>query len=279
MKVGYVQTYPLLGEVERNVDSALSLASTKEADLLVFPELFNTGYLYIRKEQLAKVAEPIPEGPTTKKLMKFASEHSVIIVAGIAEVEGSKFYNSAVVISSDGDYVGKYRKLHLFSTEKFVFEPGDLGLKVFNLNGIKIGVLICFDWIFPEAARVLALKGAHLIAHSANLVLPYAQTAMLARSIENKVFTITANRIGVEEIEGMRLRFTGMSQITSPKMEVLKRAPKNSEEVGVVDIDPKEAENKKITELNDLWKDRRPPEYSLLTEEGGYENEETKRVS
>jgi len=267
MRVGYVQTSPVLGDVARNVDSALALASGEEADLLVFPELFNTGYLFLNKEDLSKVAEPIPEGPTTKKLMRFAAEHSVSVIAGIAEKEGSKFYNSAVVINSDGDYLGTYRKLHLFSTEKLVFEPGNLGLQVFDLGKIRVGVMICFDWIFPEAARVLSLKGAHLIAHSANLVLPYAQTAMLARSIENRVFTITANRIGSEERNGMRLRFTGMSQITSPSMKVLKRATKDSVEVGVVNINPKEAENKNITELNNLWEDRRPAEYSLLVRE------------
>ncbi len=264
MRVGYVQTSPVLGDVKRNVNSALTLASGEEADFLVFPELFNTGYLFLNKRDLAKVAEPIPEGPTTRKLMKFAAELSVSVVAGIAEREGSKFYNSAVVISSDGDHLGTYRKLHLFSTEKLVFEPGNLGLKVFSVGKVRIGVMICFDWIFPEAARVLSLKGAHLIAHPANLVLPYAQTAMLARSIENKVFTITANRIGSEERNGKRLRFTGMSQITSPSMKVLKRASEDSVEVGVVDIDPREAENKNITDLNNLWEDRRPEEYSIL---------------
>ena len=265
VKVGFVQTSPILGEVERNVESALLLASSKEADLLVFPELFNTGYLFLSKDELAKVAEPIPDGPTTERLMKFASEHSVSIIAGIAERDDHAFYNSAVIINSNGDYVGKYRKLHLFSTEKLVFEPGNLGLQVFDLGKIRVGVMICFDWIFPEVARVLSLKGAHLIAHPANLVLPYAQTAMLARSIENRVFTITANRIGCEERGGKKLCFTGKSQITSPDMKVLTRASEDLMEVGVVSIDPREAENKNITELNNLWEDRRPKEYYILT--------------
>jgi len=114
---------------------------------------------------------------------------------------------------------------------------------------VKIGVMICFDWCFPEAARILALKDAEIICHPANLVLPYAPKAMFARSIENRVFTITANRIGVEERGGERLSFIGLSQVTSPKMEVLIQAGESVEDAGVVEVDLLLARNKWITSL------------------------------
>jgi len=124
--------------------------------------------------------------------------------------------------------------------------------------------MICFDWIFPEAARVLALKGAEVICHPANLVLPWCQRAMVTRSIENRVFIVTANRIGGEKREGRELKFTGGSQITSPVGELLCQASEEGEEVGVVDIDPSIAKDKAITEENDLFSDRRPELYQQL---------------
>jgi len=101
--------------------------------------------------------------------------------------------------------LGTYRKIHLFYKEKLYFAPGENPPKVFNVNGVNIGVMICFDWIFPETARTLSLQGAELIAHPANLVLPYCQNAMITRSIENRVFTATANRVGSELREDEQL--------------------------------------------------------------------------
>jgi len=107
--------------------------------------------------------------------------------------------------------------------------------------------------------RTLALKGADIVAHPANLVLPYAPRAMPIRSLENRVFSITANRIGEER----GLRFIGMSQINSPRAEILLRASEDKEEVGVVEINIEEARNKRLNEFNDIFKDRRPEHYSL----------------
>ncbi len=262
--VGYVQTRPRFGDVEGNVSRAVELASKVEADLLVLPELFNTGYLFESREEALKLAEPV-DGPTVKALSRFAAETSTALVAGFAELDDGKVYNSAVAMDETGDVRGVYRKVHLFNEEKLWFDPGDLGFRIFDLVGIRVGVMICFDWFFPESARVLALRGAQLIAHSANLVLPYAQTAMLARSIENRVFTITANRVG-EDVRpsGKRICFTGQSQITSPNMEVLVKGPKDREHVTSVEIDPTEADSKRVTERNDLFQDRRPEFYRDL---------------
>jgi len=268
MKIGFVQIKPRLGDVEFNVKHAVDMlrrAYRREAEVIVLPELFNTGYLYTDKKEILKVAEEIPNGFTCRELMRASDEYSMCIVAGMAERCGKDIYNSAIVVSH-GEFLGVYRKMHLFYLEKKVFKAGNLGFKVFDIGKAKVGVLICFDWIFPEAARILALKGAEIICHPANLVLPYAQTAMLARSIENRVYTITANRIGEEKRGSLCFKFTGLSQITSPDMKVLVRASKTREEVRVIEIDLKMARDKRVTELNDIFEDRRVDFYREILE-------------
>ncbi len=257
MKVGFIQMNPVFGEKRLNVENALKLARKIESDLYVLPELFNTGYAFTSRDEALELAEEIP-GQTTEKLAEYCRENDVYIVGGIAERENGRVYNSAVAVGPDG-LIGKYRKSHLFYAEKKWFSPGDTGFRVFTLKKlkVKIGIIICFDWVFPEASRVLALKGADIICHPSNLVLPYAQKAMLTRSFENKVFTVTANRVGSEKRGGYKFLFTGLSQVTNPKMEILVQASRDREEVKVVEIDVEEARNKKITEFNDLFLDRR----------------------
>ena len=127
---------------------------------------------------------------------------------------------------------GAYRKTHLFAEEKKWFDPGDTGFQVFDMGQVKIGVMICFDWWFPESARVLALKGADIFCHPANLVMPQCQRVMPAHSLLNGVFTITANRVGTEERGGKApLQFTGKSQIVDPRGEVLVKL--DGEDTGV----------------------------------------------
>ncbi|RLE54136.1 MAG: acyltransferase [Candidatus Methanomethylicota archaeon] len=263
MKVGYVQLAPKFGMIEENVEKAISFIESADADLLVLPELFNTGYLFLSSEEALELAEPVPDGYTTQKLIEVAEKTKTYIVAGIAERADNKVYNSAVIVGPRG-FMGVYRKSHLFYKEKLIFAPGDSGFKVFDLGIAKIGVIICFDWCFPEATRILAIKGADIICHPANLVLPYAPKVMLARSIENRVFTITANRVGTDERGGEKLNFIGLSQVTSPKMEVLIQAGSEEESVGVVEIDVSHARNKWITEYNHVFNDRRIDLYEEL---------------
>jgi len=264
MKVAYVQMEPAFLEPEKNYSKAERLvreAKERGARLVVLPELFDTGYNFESRGEVESVAGEIPDGPTTQFLVELAKEEEVFIVAGTAEKdERGNLYNSAVLVGPIGwGYIGKYRKVHLFNREKLFFKPGNLGFHVFNIGIAKVGIMICFDWFFPESARTLALKGAEIIAHPSNLVMPYAPRAMPIRALENRVYTITANRIGEER----GLRFIGKSTIASPKAEVLAMGSENREEVAVVEVDLELARNKKINELNDVFKDRRPQYYVL----------------
>lgn len=266
MKIGFFQFEPKFLEVEENINLIISeLEKTQNFDLLVLPELANSGYVFKNKEELRKVAEEIPKGVFIFHLEDICKNKNAYVVSGVAEKKGSTFFNSSVLIGPEG-YISTYRKLHLFDREKLFFEPGNKPLEIYDIGKAKVGLMICFDWIFPETTRILALKGAEIICHSANLVLPYSQTAMLARSVENAVYTITANRIGVEKNDEISLNFTGQSQITSPKMETLAKAGKDTVELKTVDIDPEIAKNKWINERNNLFKDRRIEYYSILTE-------------
>ena len=167
------------------------------------------------------------------------------------------------MIGPDG-YIGKYRKVHLFFEEKSWFKPGDLGFPVWDVGPARIGMMICFDWVYPEAVRSLALQGADIVCHPVNLVLPYCQQAMITRSIENSVFIVTANRIGGEQRGGKdKLIFTGGSQITDPRGKILFRMDEDSECYQDVEIDSSQSRDKKLTLYNDLLKDRRPEQYHL----------------
>jgi predicted amidohydrolase len=122
---------------------------------------------------------------------------------------------------------------------------------------------ICFDWFFPESFRTLALKGADIIAHCSNLVLPYCQTADFAAAVQNRVFIATVNRVGAEQREDEQLAFTGESVLVSPKGEYLLRGPIEDEAVLVAEIDPEAARNKSINPYNEVFKMRRPGMYTL----------------
>lgn len=263
MKVGFVQSSPKFGEVERNVDIALRRVERADVDLIVLPELFNTGYRFRSAKEAFRLAEVVPGGPTTKRLIETARAKKTFIVAGIAERAGKEVYNSAVLVGPHG-LIGVYRKAHLFLNEKRLFTPGNTPFEVYGIGKARVGMMICFDWLFPEAARSLALKGADIICHPSNLVLPHCPKAMITRCLENRVFAITANRVGVEARVGTeRLRFIGKSGIISPSGVVLVRASSSRTATGIVEIDPKSARDKLITPKNDVFKDRRPDIYSL----------------
>jgi len=250
MKVGFIQMNPQLLDKEGNINKALGILEKSEVELIVLPELFSTGYNFSNINELKSVAEDIPTGYTTKKLIEISLQKNMCIIAGIAEKYHGALYNSAAIVN--GHRVGVYRKIHLFMNEKRLFTQGNK-FTVFQVNGINIGVMICFDWYFPESARTLMLKGADIIAHPSNLLLPYGPDVMKLRSLENGVFTITANRIGDEN----GIHFIGMSQITDNKGNILYRASSDSEEVKILDINPVMARDKNLTPLNNILSDRK----------------------
>jgi predicted amidohydrolase len=266
LKVGFIQIFPFFGNKEENLKKAKGYIEKADADLLVLPELFNTGYVFANKTELRSLAEKVPGGKTTDFLFSLCQKRGISLVYGIAEEDDDRIYNSAVLLTPEG-VKGIYRKLHLFDQEKFLFTSGDKEPEVFDTGKFKLGMMVCFDWLFPEIARVLALRGADVVCHPSNLVLPYAQEAMLTRSLENKVFTITCNRIGSENRAERRLSFTGKSQITDPEGRVLLRASQGREEIGLAEINPLLAREKKMSENNFIFEDRRPEFYQrLLTE-------------
>lgn len=264
MEVGFVQHSPSFGRLKANLDHVADLLRTARADLFVLPELFATGYQFTSRREVERLAETIPDGITTKRLIALARQRRCTIVAGLAERKGRSLYNSAVVVGPKG-LIGVYRKSHLFYEETLWFNPGNTGFRVWNAAGAVVGVMVCFDWFFPESMRCLALAGADIICHPANLVLPHAPNAMITRCLENRVFAVTADRVGSEERKDKeRLTYIGSSQIVSPQGEVLARASTDREEVRVVSIEPKDARRKTINRYNHLFLDRRVELYEGL---------------
>ena len=266
MRVGFYQFQPRFGRPRENAEALAGALRQARADLLVAPELATSGYLFASREESAGLAETLP-GPSTELLTQACRQTGGRVVLGVAEKAADGFYNSAALVGPGG-VEGVYRKTHLFGDEKLHFTAGRTGFPVFTVQvgeaRVRLGLLVCFDHFFPEAARSLALAGAQLICHPSNLVLPeYAQLSSRVRSIENRVFWILANRYGTEDRGGKALAFTGASQITAPDGKVLARAPASGDALEVVDIDPALADNKKVTARNNLWEDRRPELYRL----------------
>ncbi len=259
MRIGYIQTSPEFGNREKNFKEVRALTRGVRADLLVLPELFATGYAFTSGEEARELAEG-SDGPTAGFLMELSKKTGAAVAAGFPELHGNAVYNAAMLVHR-GRVLGVYRKIHLFNREKLWFAPGDKKPGVFNVDGITIGMMICFDWIFPETARSLALQGADIIAHPSNLVLPYCQKAMVTRCLENRVFAITANRIGRETRGSDDFTFTGRSQATSPEGEVLFSGPENGAHAGIVEVDPLTARDKTLNPYNHLLGDRRPELY------------------
>ena len=273
MRIGLLQFAPRQWDVRANLDHIARALSGVHADLIVLPELCTTGYLFPSRSEVARLSEPVPTGPTCEAMAALSRNAQTAIVWGMPEAAGERIFNSAVMVTPQGEF-HVYRKAHLFVDEKDLFDPGDSPFPVFDVffpspsgrgkgEGIKIGMLVCFDHFFPEAARSLALHGAQIICHPSNLVLEYAQTNSITRAVENRVFWILANRTGSESVGDKTLAFNGQSQIVAPDGRLLGRAGPDSEELLIVEIDPAEALDKKVTPRNDLFLDRRTDLYPI----------------
>ncbi len=255
-KIGFYQFMPEHLNISANLNKIETALEKVKADLIVLPELSVSGYMFNNKEEVAQMAEDAQNGVTATLMKKIAKEKNMSIVIGFVEKSLGKYYNSSMLVNPDGE-IQTYRKIHLFYEEKLFFEKGNLGFRVFKAkNNIPVGLMICFDWLFPESARTLSLKGASIICHSANLVLPWCQQAMITRSLENKIYSITANRYGKESNQKEELIFTGKSQILGVRGEILHKAPEQKDDCYITEIETDFAQDKSITEYNDLFLDR-----------------------
>ena len=228
MRIALLQARGTPGDVEANVaavERAAADAAAQGARLLITPEAFLTGYDVPGLKALAQ-----PEPP------RFSAP-GIAVLVGWVERHGERVFNSATLFDAEGAPVLTHRKLHLYgAVDRDVFEAGD-DLATAEIDGVTVGVLICFDVEYPEAARALALKGAQLIAVPTSLMAPYdhvATTIVPARAAENQVFVAYANRVGRETT----LEYVGQSTVAGPDAEIIARAPCDAETLLIADIDP-----------------------------------------
>jgi predicted amidohydrolase len=249
LKAGVLQFAPARLDVEGNLSRILAhLAGVRDA-LVVCPELSLTGYLFRDGAELRAHALA-PDAPALDRFYRLLRDNGLFVALGLPEAAPEGVYNSLLLAGPAGP-LAVYRKLHLFDLERRVFRPGDAPPPVVEAAGARVGLMICWDWYFPEFARFLARRGAQVIAHAANLVLPWCLDAMRTRSLENRVFSITANRTGAERAWGVRLEFTGRSQVVDPSGDrVLAAGGPEAEGVFLAEIDPAKADDKSITARN-----------------------------
>ena len=236
---------PCVSDTQENLnqtEAAIRSAATNGANLICLQELFNSLYFCQSEdhEQFA-LAEPIP-GPTTGRISTLAAELGVVIIAPVFERRApGLFHNSAAIIESDGSIAGLYRKMHIpddpFFFEKFYFTPGDLGFKCFDTSVGKVGVCICWDQWFPEAARLTALAGAEILVYPTAIgwqapekeafgpsQLSAWQTMMRSHAIANGVFLVAPNRVGVED----NIEFWGHSFMADPYGNIITEADEHA---------------------------------------------------
>jgi predicted amidohydrolase len=261
MKLGILQFRPLLGRPDENRTIIRKFLVRRKFDLAVLPELSINGYNFKDRNELSEVAED-KRGRSFQLFEELSERCGGAIVWGMAEKCGNRIYNSAVLTTPEGDH-RIYRKTHLFFREKLYFDSGNTGFRVFRWRGKKIGLMICFDWLFPEAARTLALKGAQIICHPANLVMSYCQDGMIIRSLENGIFCATANRVGKEAKGDLELKFTGCSQVTEPRGKRILGFSRTEQAFKTVKINPNLSDIKNVNRLNNLFTDRKIDYYVL----------------
>ena len=252
VRIALVQM-PCAEEPERNLRFAMAqvkIAAAKGARIIALQELFST--LYFCQTQNTKnfdLAQTIP-GPATKALSEIAKSKKVVIVVPVFEKAGEGvYYNSAAVIDANGRLLGTYRKMHIPDdpefNEKFYFSPGNLGFRAFETRYARIGVLICWDQWFPEAARLTALQGADILFYPTAIgwkpeEIPQAksyhsawETVQRGHAISNGVYVAAVNRVGKEG----RIKFWGSSFVADPFGEIRYRASSTNEEILVEDCD------------------------------------------
>ncbi len=271
MKVAAVQMDVKILEKDRNLEKVLEnlrKAARAGANLVIFPECALTGYCYTSLEEAAPLADPVP-GPLTEKLARAAKELDCTVVVGLLEREGDSIYNAAAVIGPTG-VLGTYRKIHLpgIGLDRHI-TPGNKPFCVAETAHGKVGINICYDCSFPEAGRVLKLKGAQVLAIPTNWPLGSDswQHTVKTRAIENHMVVAAADRVGEER----GFRFAGHSQIIDFTGQVLAEAGETEETILYGDVDLAAADMNRVVRITDKWEfdriaDRRPEMYGRITE-------------
>lgn len=252
MRVGFLQFEPRGRDTVFNLRTVARVIEGEEFDLLVLPELCNAGYLLGSRETAAAASEPVAGGKTVRGLMELASRFDGYLVAGLIESDGGRIYNSAVLVGPEG-VVHRHRKVHLARHEAAIFDRGDR-FDVVEVRGAKVGLAVSFDIWMPEACRELARAGAEILACPAAYGGAWSMDVARVRAIENVVYVVSANRIGVESSGGSSVAFRGASQVIDCDGQVLCQAGKEECAV-VVEIDEGRARVKSNVLCDDLGRE------------------------
>ncbi|MCM1084319.1 MAG: N-carbamoylputrescine amidase [Clostridium sp.] len=273
---------------DKNVAKAENMvrkAADMGANIVLLPELFeNTYFCQERKYESYKLAVPVSENVAVHVMSALAKELHVVIPVSFYEKDGNSLFNSVAMIDADGGIMGVYRKTHIpddhFYQEKFYFTPGDTGFQVWNTAFCKIGVGICWDQWFPEAARCMALEGAELLLYPTAIgsepiletdSMPHWRRCMQGHSAANIMPVVAANRIGTETVtaceenanQSSALEFYGSSFITDETGEILQSASRDKEEIILQEFDLDEIAENRLSW--GVFRDRRPSCYTMLT--------------
>jgi N-carbamoylputrescine amidase len=257
VKLGLIQTAGS-ADPDANLKKTLAFAeraARRGAQIICTQELFRSQYFCQKEDHKNfKLAESIP-GPTTDAFQKLAKKHQVVVIASLFEKRAAGVYhNTAAIIDADGSLLGRYRKMHIpddpLYYEKFYFTPGDLGFKAWQTRYGKIGVLICWDQWYPEAARLTALQGAQILFYPTAIGWHPAEkkkygerqhnsweTIQRSHAIANGCYVAVANRIGHEKLAGRGIEFWGQSFVAGTSGEILAQAGAAKEEILIVPVD------------------------------------------
>ena len=241
-------------ETDKNVSNAEKLvrkAASEGAQIILIQELFESQYFCMdQKEELFELSKPFENHPTIKKFSELAKELKVVLPVSFFEKANRAYYNSVAIVDADGIVLGKYRKSHIPDgpgyQEKFYFNPGDTGFKVWNTKYAKIGVGICWDQWFPEAARSMVLSGAELLLYPTAIggepeddgfdSSDMWQRAMIGHSASNQIPVIASNRIGTEKGIDIENYFYGRSFVTNHVGDKIAEGSRDKEEVLILSL-------------------------------------------
>ena len=266
-------------EIENNLKKSINLiekAAEQGANIILLQELFQTPYFCIQyDEEIFKLAQTFENNSLINKMSEVAKKHKVVLPISFFEKDNNAYFNSIAVIDADGKVLGKYRKSHIPDgagyLEKYYFNPGDTGFKVWETTYGKIGIGICWDQWFPEAARIMALKGAEVLFYPTaigdEIMSTYDsseawQTVMQGHAAANIMPVVASNRIGSESVKGQVNGFYGKSFICNRSGKIIAEASKDKEEIIVAEID---TEKNHLFRRNwGLFRDRRPELYKEI---------------